>query len=225
MEAAEAPQLVNFSSPTAWFGSDLNAALTSIFTSIANASTSAWQLFTTFSRQLVKLMQPAISASSSLTLPTNRKPFSVQLLQQHGTKLRHSTVRLQQESLLLVLFTTLLPFPSHKLEMLNYKKKYNINQPIELPVLILDRKMDKEIIKDLPKKQMAGEHFWQSCYSHMGPLEFNKSDNRESTEMEIGALLHSNSSKCLFWICTSAAIYNSRLDIARVIFLTGRKTE
>lgn len=73
--------------------------------------------------------------------------------------------------------------------MLNYKK-YNINQPIELPVLILDRKMDKEIIKNLPKKQMAGEHFWQSCYSHMGPLEFNKSDNRESTEMEIGALLH-----------------------------------
>lgn len=139
-------------------------------------------------------------------------------------KLPHSTVGLQQESLYLVLFITLLPFPSHKREMLNYKK-YNINQPIELPVLIWDRKMDKDIIKDLPKKQMAGERFWQSCYSHIGPLEFNKLDKRESTEMENGALLHSNSSKCLFWICTSAATYNSRLDTARVIFLTRRKTE
>lgn len=106
-------------------------------------------------------------------------------------KLHHSTVGLQQESSFLVLFITLLPFPSHKLEMLNYKK-YNINQLIELPVLILDRKMDKEIIKDLPKKQMAGECFWQSCYLHMGPLEFNKLDNTERTEMEIGALLHLN---------------------------------
>jgi len=123
-----------------------------------------------------------------------------------------------------VLFITLPLFPSHKLEMLNYKK-YSVNQPIELPVLILGRKTDKEIIKALPKKQMAGERFWQSCYLHMGPLEFNKLDNRESTEMEIGALLHSNSSKCLLWICTSAAIYNFRLDIARVIFLTRRKTE
>lgn len=123
-----------------------------------------------------------------------------------------------------MLFITLLLFPSHKLEMLNYKKT-NIKQPIQLPVLISDRNIDKEIIKGLPKKQMAAEHFWQSCYSHMGPLEFNKSDNRESAEMEIGALLHSHSSKCLFWICTSTAIYNSRLDITRVIFLTRRKTE
>lgn len=139
-------------------------------------------------------------------------------------KFYHSKVGLEEESLFLVLFMTLLTFPSHNLEMLN-DKKYNINQPIELPVLILDRKLDREIIKDLPKKQMAGECFWQSCYSHMGPLEFNKLDNRERTEMEIGALLHSNSSECLFWIFTSAAIYNSRLDIARIIFLTRRKTE
>lgn len=94
-------------------------------------------------------------------------------------KFYHSKVGLEEESLFLVLFMTLLTFPSHNLEMLN-DKKYNINQPIELPVLILDRKLDREISKDLPKKQMAGECFWQSCYSHMGPLEFNKLDNREN---------------------------------------------